>query len=516
MWRYGDIRTIPDIVRYWGARTPDKVALIDGAASRTYAELDRRSSAIANRLIERGVKPGSPVGFIGKNSLDFFEVWFAAGKAGCPVVPFNWRCPENELLQIVDDAQAGVIFVSQELEAVMKAVRARSQHAPELVVFDPAGLDGDRLTAWMGTTFADPRTAVTASSLALLTYTSGTTGRPKAAVFTQEAFDHSFLVWSLEPNMSCREDDRMLMLMPNFHLGGSWVCLEPLYAGATLSVLPQFDPAGVIEVVKRDRCTIIPLVPTAIQALLASPAYAPEHFASVRSIYYFGSPISADLMRRAKEGFRCELYQLYGATEMWIATILRPEAIPGHEARLAACGTALPLLAIRIEDRDGKDVPPGTVGEVVVRTPAMFAGYWNQPEATARVLVDGWYRTGDLGRRDADGFYYLVDRVKDMVITGGENVYSVEVEQALLKHPAVALAAVIGVPDDRWGEKVTAFVVLAAGASADEPELQAHCRAHIAGYKVPKAVHVESALPMTPSGKIQKPALRERMRAAAR
>ena len=516
MWRYGDIRNVPDIVRYWGARAPDKVALIDGAASRTYAELDRRSSALANRLIERGVKPGTPVGFIGKNSLEFFEVWFAAGKAGCPVVPFNWRCPENELLQIVDDARSPVIFVSQDLEPVMTAVQARNQHRPELVVFDPAGLDGDRLTAWMGTNTVDPRTPITASSLALLTYTSGTTGKPKAAVFAQEAFDHSFLVWSLEPNMSCRPDDRMLMLMPNFHLGGSWVCLEPLYAGATLSVVPQFDPAAVIEVVQRDRCTIIPLVPTAIQVLLNSPGYAPEHFASVRSIYYFGSPISADLMRRAKEGFRCQLYQLYGATEMWIATLLRPEAIPGHEARLSACGTALPLVEMKILDPQGNPVPLGTVGEVVVRTPAMFVGYWNQPEATARVLTDGWYRTGDLGRCDSDGFYYLVDRVKDMVITGGENVYSVEVEQALLKHPAVAQAAVIGVPDDRWGEKVTAFVVLAAGQAIAEAELQAHCRAHLAGYKVPKSVHFETALPMTPSGKVQKPALRERARAGVR
>ena len=516
MWRYGDIRNIPDIVRYWGARRPEKVALIDGSATRTYAELDRRSSAIANRLIERGVKPGSPVGFVGKNSLEFFEVWFAAGKAGCPVVPFNWRCPENELLQIVDDAQAPVIFVSQEMEMVMKAVQARCQRPPELVVFDPAGLAGDLLTAWMGTDSTDPRTAMTASSLALLTYTSGTTGKPKAAVFAQEAFDHSFLVWSLEPNMSCREDDRMLMLMPNFHLGGSWVCLEPLYAGATLSVLPQFDPAGVIEVVKRDRCTIIPLVPTAIQVLLGSPGYAPEHFASVRSMYYFGSPISADLMRRAKEGFRCELYQLYGATEMWIATILRPEAIPGHEARLSACGTILPLLEMKIVDLEGSEVAPGTVGEVLVRTPAMFVGYWNQPETTARVLTDGWYHTGDLGRRDADGFYYLVDRVKDMVITGGENVYSVEVEQALAKHPAVSQVAVIGVPDDRWGEKVTAFVVLATGKTVAEADLQAHCREMIAGYKVPKAIHFETSLPMTPSGKIQKPALRERARAGAR
>ncbi len=516
MWRYGDIRTIPDIVRYWGARRPDKVALIDGAATRTYAELDRRSSALANRLIERGVKPGSPVGFIGKNSLELFEVWFAAGKAGCPVVPFNWRCPENELLQIVDDATSPLIFVSQEMETVMKAVQARCQHPPELVVFDPAGLAGDRLTAWMGTNTTDPHTPLAASSRALLTYTSGTTGKPKAAIFSQEAFDHSFLVWSLEPNMSCLPDDRMLMLMPNFHLGGSWVCLEPLYAGATLSVLPQFDPAGVIEVVKRDRCTIIPLVPTAIQVLLASPAYAPEHFASVRSIYYFGSPISADLMRRAKEGFRCELYQLYGATEMWIVTILRPEAIPGHEARLSACGTLLPLLEIKIVDLEGNAVADGTIGEVAVRTPAMFTGYWNQPEATARVLKDGWYHTGDLGRRDGDGFYYLVDRVKDMVITGGENVYSVEVEQALAKHAAVAQAAVIGVPDDRWGQKVTAFVVLVAGATLTEADLQGHCREHLAGYKVPKSIHFEPSLPMTPSGKVQKPVLRERARAAAR
>ena len=509
MWRYGDIRQLPDVVRYWGKKRPDKVALIDGPVRRTYAELDRRSNALAQRLRKSGITPGAPVGFVGRNSVEFFELWFAATKIGSPIAPFNYRCPVEEQAKVVEDAGAPVIFVSLEFGEVMRAVNARVKKPFELVEFDPGG---DRLTTWMGDDTSDPALPLSGLSPALLTYTSGTTGQPKGALYNQEAFEHSFMMASLEPSMKWLDDDVMLMVMPNFHLGGSWVCVAALYHGARLSIVPNFDTDLVLDAVPRDAVTLIPLVPTAIQLLLNSPRFSAKDFATVRTIQYFGSPITVETMKQATEMFRCELFQFYGATEMWIATKLSADEIRANESRVKSCGKPLPFVEMKIVAPDGSEITDGSVGEVVVRTPARFAGYLGQPEATARVMNDGFYSTGDLGRRDADGFYYLVDRAKDMVITGGENVYSVEVEAALAQHPAVAMAAIIGVPDATWGEKVTAYVVLAPGKAATEAELQQHCHERIARYKAPKEIHFETALPMTPSGKIQKAVLRERAR----
>jgi acyl-CoA synthetase (AMP-forming)/AMP-acid ligase II len=257
---------------------------------------------------------------------------------------------------------------------------------------------------------------------------------------------------------------------------------------------------------------VICLVPAAMQALLDHRDAGTADFSALRRILYAGSPISAEILRRALDLFGCGFVQFYGATEMWIMSLLRPQqhdlAFPDH---LSSCGTPVHFVEMRVVDTSFKDVPDGTVGEFLVRSPVMFSGYWNQPSATAAALHDGWYRTGDLGRRDADGYYYIVDRVKDMIITGGENVYSVEVERALSAHPEIIAVAVVGAPDAQWGEAVTAFAVLAPGSALTEADLKAHCRGLIAGYKVPKRVYIEPNLPQTASGKIQKAELRRRL-----
>jgi acyl-CoA synthetase (AMP-forming)/AMP-acid ligase II len=515
MWRFAEIRQVPDIVRYWASKRPDKIALIEGAATRTYAELDRRSNGIASRLLEKGVRAGAHIGFVGRNSTEFFEVWFAAGKAGCAIAPFNWRSSTEELIELLDDAKPPLVFVSVEFLDVMRLVRKRCRERFEIVDFDPSGKLDDRLARWSeDIEISDPRVPLNGCEISLLTYTSGTTGRPKGVQAAHNAFHYSFLCASLEPAMAWRDDDVMLMSMPNFHLGGNWVSLAALYHGAALSILPAFEPVSFLETLRRDRPTIIPLVPTAIQILLNTPELSEDDFSSVRLVMYFGSPIGAEILHRAIKTFRCEFHQFYGATETWIISILRHEQhVSGDALRLASCGVPLPLINVKVVDQGGAEVPDGAVGELLVRTPVAFAGYWNRPEATAEVLHEGWYRTGDLGRRDEEGFYYLVDRAKDMIITGGENVYSVEVERALQKHPSVGVAAVIGTPDDRWGEKVTAFVVPSSGAIVTEADLQQHCRVYLAGYKVPKSIVFETSLPMTPTGKVQKPALRQRFRA---
>jgi acyl-CoA synthetase (AMP-forming)/AMP-acid ligase II len=514
MWRHFEIRKIPDIASYWASKQPDKIALIDGKASRTYSQLAKRSNGIARKLLQGGLPPGSPVGFLGKNSIEFFEVWFAAGKAACPIAPLNWRSPENELLRLVDDAKPPIVFVSVEFLDAMRSVQARARQPFDIVEFDPADSLEGRLSRWIVGVDTDPVQApLKLEDIALITYTSGTTGNPKGVQTSHEAFQYSFLATSLDAEMSMREGDVMLMGMPNFHLGGSWLILSALYFGGAVSIIPAFDPAALLEALRQDRPTILPMVPTAIQLVLSKPEFSQRELSSVRKVIYFGSSISIDLLSRALETFGCEFLQYYGTSETWIISALKHEQhLSGNLERLASCGVPIPLVSMKIADASGAEMPDGTVGEILVRSPMLFSGYYNQPAATAAAMFDGWYRTGDLGRRDDAGYYTIVDRAKDMIISGGENVYSAEVEAALLKHVAVAQVAVIGAPDSRWGEKVTALVVARAGVTVTEGELQKHCRTHLAGYKVPKTILFEASLPMTSTGKIMKPALRQRFR----
>jgi acyl-CoA synthetase (AMP-forming)/AMP-acid ligase II len=514
MWRYAEIRYLPDIPRYWSQKRPGKVALIEGSAERTYAQLHDRSSAIANRLLEMGAKRGDSIGYIGKNSIEVFEVWFAASKIGCTFAPFNWRLAVAELVAVLDDARPPIVFACAEVADTMKQVQERTKAKFEIVAFRPSTAPGGGLAFWVeGYPTTDPAVEIRGDDIALLSYTSGTTGLPKGVMARHEAFQYSFLCGTLEPALTRYDDDILLMSMPNFHLGGSWVSIAALYHGATISVLPAFDPDALVATLRRDRPTIVPLVPTAIQLLVSRADVASDDFRSVRSIIYFGSPIGQQLLKSAIEKFQCEFCQSYGTTESYFNTIFtHDDHLTADAARLASCGRPLPMVYMKVIDANGEEAPAGTVGELTVYTPMMMSGYRNRPEATSEVLRNGWYRTGDLAKQDNDGFFYIVDRAKDMIVSGGENVYSAEVELALLKHPGIAMAAVIGTPDPSWGEKVTALVVLKPGTEISQEELQKHCRTHLAGYKVPKAVLFETSLPLTPSGKVQKGPLRERFR----
>jgi acyl-CoA synthetase (AMP-forming)/AMP-acid ligase II len=506
-----EIGTVPDIVRFWAARAPRDIALAGSSASTIYAALDNRSNQVANRMLAAGIKSGHHIGYLGMNSAGFFEAWFAAGKIGCAFAPFNWRLSPAELVEIIEDAEPSIIFVDIDLTEKMQAVRARTSVKFQIVHFDKAFNEGS-LQEWAkDAPDSDPQLACSATSASLLAYTSGTTGRPKGVVLSHDAIIHSFRSAAQEPAMSWTSEDIILLGMPNFHLGGSCVAMQALYNGGRVSIIPSFDTASALERIARDRVTILPLVPAALQMILDSPAISSTDVSSLRNIMYFGSAIGAETVRRARKQIGCNLVQHYGTTETWIITVLRPEDHDiARPPRLASCGVAVPMVQIRVVDPMGEDVKHGTVGQVLVKSPTIFSGYLRQPDATSAVMRNGWYSTGDLGFLDGDSYLTLVDRAKDMIVSGGENVYSVEVERALLRHPAVATAAVIGTPDPKWGEKVTAFVVCIPGAGVAADELKHHCRELLAGYKVPKEIFLEEALPMTPNGKVQKAVLRKR------
>jgi len=507
-WRYDEIKSVGDIAPYWAKHKPDAAALIDGERRRTYSELDERTNRIASQLLTLGVGPDTLVGYFGKNSIEFWELWLSTGKAGCGFAPFNWRCAVAELVQIVDGAKPKLVLVEAEFAETFAQVQAGCEANFAMLVF---GNDGADFEKWLHQgDAAAPDITISGEETALVSFTSGTTGLPKGVPTVQRNFTWSFLCTALEPSLGWQDGDVMLMAMPNFHLGGNWLSLYALVNGQTLSIVPQFDPDLCIDAINRDRVSVAPMVPAAIQVLLDHPRASPEAFAALRSIIYFGSPIAATALDRARKEIGCGLIQIYGTTETNFLTVLRPEDHDLNDpAILASCGRALPLCSLRVVNGEGEVVPVGTVGEVEARTPMAFSGYLNRPDATAEAWHDGWYRTGDLGSLDAAGYLSIVDRAKDMIISGGENIYSAEVEGALGKLPGIRQCGVVGLPHEKWGEQVTAAVVVDPEAGLTEAAIIAHCRTLIAAYKTPKQVLFLEALPQTPTGKVQKAALRE-------
>lgn len=512
MWLHADVKVLPDIVRYWARVSPDKIALTEAGRTLTYRALDTESNRVAHAVTREGAGTGSVVAFVGTNSFQFFEILFGAGKAGCTMLPLNWRLAPAELAPIIEDAQPALLFVDKAFEALVARALEGSSHRCKVVVFEAGSADGG-LGAWStGATSSDPGLQVDPDSVALLMYTSGTTGRAKGVQMTHRGISFMRLCESLEPTMKWRPDDVLLMVMPNFHLLGASLPIQALYNGTTVSIMAMFEPGKLLQLIQSDGPTLLVLAPTVIQMMLDHPSAKDTDFSSVRLTMYAGSPINAQLLKRALVEMKCEFMQFYGATEsLGAITILRPAQHDlVDDKKLKSCGTPLPLMEIRVTDGQGNALPDGEIGEFHLRSPAMFIGYRNQPEATAAALNDGWYHTGDAGYRDkTDGLLYIVDRVKDMIVSGGENIYSSEVEQALQKHPAVAMSAVIGAPDARWGEKVVAVVVLKKGASATAEDLSKHCRELIAGFKVPKEISFAEILPISPTGKVLKRVLRD-------
>ncbi|WP_428311878.1 long-chain-fatty-acid--CoA ligase [Hydrocarboniphaga sp.] len=519
MWRHADIRNLAEIPSIHAQERPQHIALVDPAGQLSFAELEKNTARFAGVLNAAGVAEAAHVGFIGKNSALYFQVLFGAMRAGCALLPLNWRLAVPELASVMADAQLSLVVADREFLAMAQAAKELAGLTFTLIEADSARSGDSELDARLAAAASQPAVsaAIDPRQTALLIYTSGTTGKPKGVCISHQALNYMRLCEHLEPALSWQQDDVMLMVMPNFHLVGTALALQSLYNGSTVSILAALDPGKLIDLIERDRPTICALVPTAIQMMLDHPRAATADLSSLRLVMYAGSSISSTLLKRALKQLKCRFMQFYGGTELsGQVTLLRPEQHRlDDEQKLKSCGTPMPLMELRVVDPAGNDLPHGEIGELWVRTPTIFSHYWNQPEATAASFSGSWYRTGDAAKRDEEGFFYIVDRIKDMIVSGGENVYSTEVEQALQRHPAVNMSAVIGVADDKWGERVVAAVVLLPDQQLSAADLIEHCRQHIAGYKVPKQIHFVSSLPVTPSGKVAKRVLRDDIAARA-
>ena len=453
------------------------VAVVDGERSVTYGELDRRVRALGGLKAER-------VGFLGANSLAHLECWLGLPAFGKVLVDLNFRLSAEELSFLVADAELDVLIVDAERRAVGEALGV------------PLLEDYEALVAGEPHPYPD----VDENALAAISYTGGTTGTPKGVMLS-----HRNLLSNALHNLSVTghaREDRWLHVCPMFHVAGTSNVFACTWAGAHQVLLPRFEARSVLETIARHRITHTVFVPTMIAMLLEQAEGA--DLSSVRHLQYAASPISPDVQRRLLERLPdCDVAQFYGMTEA-APTVTHLSGRDHRERpdRLASMGVPVP--GVQAEVR----AAPGEVGELWVRGPNVMLGYWKRPDATAEALVDGWYRTGDLAREDDDGYLYMIDRAKDMIITGAENVYSVEVEAVLARHPAVDEVAVFGVPDDRWGEAVHAVVVRRAEVTAEA--LIDHCRAALGGFKVPREIEFQDEpLPKSGAGKLLKNRLKE-------
>ncbi len=494
---------------------PGGIATRQGPRSRTWLQVHDRIARLAAALRRLGLQPGDRAAILSLNSDRYLEYYFAVPWAGGVLVPLNNRWSRTEMEYAVADAGPTILFVDDH-HAGLGAELAGSSATIRTVIFlgegtaPPGWLDYEVLIDGH-----DPVPDVERDPEAIFAifYTGGTTGFPKGVMLSSRNLWASGMVIVAE--MSLRSDDSFLHSAPMFHMAdGAWVFALTLAAG-THVFLPAFDVGRVLATVAAERITRLLLVPTMFKMVLDHPDFPRTDWSSLRMIVYGAAPMPEAVLRTAIEVLpRVELIQAYGQTELApMATTLRPEyhVLEGPAAaKRGSVGQAVQGVDIRITDEHDREVPRGTVGEIRVRGPNAMLGYWNKPTETAATIVGGWVRTGDGGSMDEDGFVYLADRIKDMIISGGENVYSAEVENAIMSHPSVAQCAVIGIPDQKWGEAVHAIVVTKPAATVDGPSLIAHCHALIAGYKCPRSVDLRTdPLPLSGAGKILKRELRK-------
>ena len=500
-----------DIVRPKCGAERNKAALIFETQTYDYCALDRNASIIANALARRGVETGARIAVLSQNNAAVVILLLACAKLGAIFVPLNWRLSAGEVAWIVDDAEPAVLLV----EAGLEHLNVGHTALTTFTFSDTMGIDWGGVLKGLGDD-TEPDRHVGLEDVAMLVYTSGTTGRPKGAMLTHGNFrKHCGLDGPHIPDwMGISRDEICLVALPLFHVGGIEMLLRPLFTGATVVLHRSFDVGAILRDIARHNVTMTGLVPTALQMLLEHPESRTSDLSSLRKFLYGAAPIPAPLLKEALTRLSCGFVGTYGMTEAnSVCVMLSPEDHRDLSAsRLASTGKPTFGAEIRIVDTENRDCDVGATGEILVRGVGVMKGYWRNPDATAETIdTDGWLRSGDAGYRDADGFIYICDRVKDMICSGGENIYPAEVESAVFGHPDVAEVAVVGLPDDRWGESVLAVVVPRVGATIDPAGVLAWARERIASYKAPRAVRVVDALPKSAAGKI----LRREVRAAA-
>jgi long-chain acyl-CoA synthetase len=496
------IGTLWDVLDSHARRTPTAPALQFEGRTQTYAQLLQWSSALAHELARLGMRRGQRIAYLGKNTDRYFALLYAVARLGAVLVPINWRLASEEWQFILRDSAAALLFTDDLfLDAGRDVARAAGVAAAQMIPHSPASGNLDEPVAPDG------------GDVVFQVYTSGTTGRPKGAMLT-----HRSLLALRAPGYVAGlkwfpgAADTSLIVLPVSHIAGTAYALFGLYGGGRIVITREFDPRQTLSAIETEGISHVLLAPAVLKQVLEHPNAATTDFSRLRYITYGASPIPEVLLQRALQTFGCDFIQMYGMTETagGVVALTPADHRSGNADRLRSAGRAMPGVELAILDDGGRVLEAGHIGEVAVRSAAMMAGYWHQPEATAEVLsADGWLRTGDVGRVDEDGYVFLLDRAKDVIISGGENIYPAEVENAIFGHPDVADVAVIGVPSERWGEEVMAVIVPRPGTTPDLDSIAQWARARVGGFKVPKRLSLVAELPRNAGNKVLRRLLRE-------
>jgi fatty-acyl-CoA synthase len=506
-----------DVLEYRARLQPDVEFAVFGGESISYAEADARANRIAHALLGAGLEVGDRVAVLAKNCIDYALLYFGASKAGVVPVPLNYRLAPPEWSYIVNDAGAKLLLAREELAGAIDPVRPELASVKRCVALGSAPSGREGWESWdsflEGQPDTLPRRPIDPEDELYQMYTSGTTGRPKGAVLT-----HRAVCWNLvqaAASFGASSGDRMLIVAPLYHAAAAIAAFATILEGGSLYIQEDFAPAEVIRALSEERVAQALLVPAMIQfCLVAVPDAARRGYPDLRTIVYGASAIAEQTLRQAVDVFRCSFVQAYGMTETTAvaAQLLASDherALREKPGLLLSAGRPVLGTEIQTVDEDDQPVPTGSIGEILVRGPQLMKGYWNLDEETRKALRGGWMHTGDAGVLDEDGYLYVQDRVKDMIVSGAENVYPREIEEVLYQHAAVAEAAAIGVPDDTWGEVVKAVVVLKQGARAASDEILEFCAGRLGRFKRPRTVDFVDALPRNLSGKVLKRELRE-------
>ncbi len=513
----------PDLIRKYAFQTPDKIATHFEGRDFTWAQFRDRIQGIGRALVDLGVAPGDRVAYLGQNSHWLVEMYFAPCAIGALCVPINFRLTEDEMAALIADCTPEVLFVDRHFADRAAALMGRCPSLKTLIYADwdaPEGLPTktlfyDDLVARAGKVPDDAfdDRASRSDDTMIVFYTSGTTGQPKGVMLS-----HSNLLVNATGSghlYGYRQTDILLLSGPLFHLGTGSRAYTAVAYGTTMVIQPRFQVDETMRIIEEQRITTMTLVPTMLRMIMDHPDFEKFDFSSIRCLTYGAAPMPISLMERAIDAIPGVTFcQGYGMTETSpVVSVLTPaDHVPGNPmiGKLGSVGQPILYADIRIVDENDEPVPQGQPGEIVLRGPQVMNGYWNRPEETAHAMRGGFYHTGDAGYLDPDGYLYIVGRTKEMIISGGENVYPIETENCLSKHPAVAQAAVLGVPHEKWGEAVHAVVALHDGRTADAEEIIAFCRERIADYKSPRGVTIwDGPLPLSATNKIDKQALRK-------
>ncbi len=493
--------TLWDVLVSHAARRPDAIALEFEGDQTPYAALLNASATLAGHLAAAGIGRGTRVSYLGKNCDRYFTLLYAVARIGAVLVPLNWRLSHDEWAFIMHDAGAAALFSDPEL--LPAGVRLTAE----------GGLPPAQIIPHMPTDTPYQSPLPAADDVIFQVYTSGTTGRPKGAMLTHRnmlalrapGYDAG-LAWFPQPN------DASLVVLPVAHIAGTAYALFGLYGGGRVVIAREFDPGATLDLIGTACISHVLLAPAAMRLVLDHPAASTTDFGSLRYITYGASPIDEALLTRALATFGCGFVQMYGMTEAagGVVALTPMDHVSGDATLLRSAGRPMPGVAAAILDAEGAMLDAGEIGEIAIRSDAVMQGYWRLHEATSQTIIEGgWLRTGDIGRMNREGYIFVLDRARDMIVSGGENIYPAEVENAIFGHPDVADVAVIGVPSARWGEEVMAIIVPRPGASPDLASIASWARARIAAFKVPKQLRLTDALPRNAGNKVVRRLLRE-------